>query len=126
MQSRQNVLVRQMACVTNDAIVLVKNFNKLKGAIEMMHRSELSMSHMLEIEATIIELSAFAERFFFGLSSLMDGKLFLAVVKSETARSEFSSLQSAAFDTGYHSGLAGINRKKNIFHFFFFFQLHKV
>ena len=69
----------------------------------MMHRSELSMSHLLKIEATIIELSVFAERFFFVLSLLMDGKLSLDVVKSETARSEFHSLQSAAFDIGYET-----------------------
>ena len=50
-----------MECVTNDTIVLVKNFKKLKGAIEMMHQSELSMSHLLKIEATITELSVFAE-----------------------------------------------------------------
>ena len=103
MQSRQNVLVRQMECVTNDTIVLVKNFTKLKGAIEMMHQSELSLSHLLKIEATIIELSVFAERFFFCLSSLMDGKLSHDVVKSETAQSEFHSFQSAAFDKGYET-----------------------
>ena len=49
----------------------------------MMHHSEFSMSHLLKIEATIIELPVFAEIFFFGLSSLMDGKLSLDVVKSE-------------------------------------------
>ena len=103
MQSRQNVLVRQMVCVTNDTIVLVKNFNKLKGAIKMMHQSELSMSHLLKIEATIIELSVFAESFFLGLSSLMDRKLSLDVVKSEVAQSEFPSLQSAAFEKGYET-----------------------
>ena len=80
-----------------------ENFNKLKGAIEMMHQCELSMSHLLKIEATIIELSVFAERFFFGLSSLMDGKLSLDVVKSEVAQSEFHSLQSAAIDKGYET-----------------------
>ena len=69
----------------------------------MMHQSELSMSHLLKIEATIIELSVFVERFFFGLSSSMDGKLSLDVVKSEVARSEFHSLQSAAFNKGYET-----------------------
>ena len=67
MKSRQNILVRQMECKTNGTMVLVKNFNKLKGAIEMMHQSDLSMSHLLKIKATIIEQSVFAERFFFGL-----------------------------------------------------------
>ena len=81
----------------------MKNFNILKGAIEMMHQSELSMSHLLKVEDTITELSVFAEIFFFGLSSLTDGKLSLDVVKSKTARSEFSALQSAAFDKGYET-----------------------
>ena len=82
----------------------MRNFNKINIiAIEMMHQSDLSMSNLLKIEATIIELPVFAERFFFGLSSLMDGKLSLDVVKSEVAKTEFHSLQTAAFDKGYET-----------------------
>ena len=40
---------------------------------------------------------------FFGLSSLMDGKLSLDMAKSEVARSEFHSLQSAASNKGYET-----------------------
>ena len=82
----------------------MRNFNKINIiVIEMMHQSDLSMSNLLKIEATIIELPVFAERFFFGLSSLMDGKLSLDVVKSEVAKTEFHSLQTAAFDKGYET-----------------------
>ena len=93
--------VRQMECVTNDTMLQLIFLNKLKGEIQIMHQSELSMSHLLKIEATIIELSVFTEIFFFGLSLLIDGKLSLDVVKSEVARREFHSMQSAASDKGY-------------------------
>ena len=36
MESRQNILVRQMSGLTNDTIALEKNFLKLKRALEMM------------------------------------------------------------------------------------------
>ena len=36
MESRQNILVRQMSGLTNDTLALERNFLKLKGALEMM------------------------------------------------------------------------------------------
>ena len=41
MESRQNILVRQMSGLTNDTLALKRNFLKLKGALEMMRSFEL-------------------------------------------------------------------------------------
>ena len=73
MQDRQNSLVTQMESLTTDTAKLAKHFKKLQGAVDMIMNLEVSTSHFLKIE--IQQVAVMAERYFSGLSSLMDGKL---------------------------------------------------
>ena len=75
MQDRQNKLVTQMESLTTDTAKLAKNFKKLQGAVDMMKNLEVSTSHFLRIEIAKQQVAVMAERYFSGLSSLMDGKL---------------------------------------------------
>ncbi len=103
MQSRQNVLVRNLESVTNETIVLANNFIKLRGAIAMMKDMDLNISHLLKIEIAIQQVNFVAEKYFSGLSSLMDGKLGIDLIKSDTAHDEFGQLKKEVFAKGYET-----------------------
>ena len=100
MESRQNILVRQMSGLTNDTLALERNFLKLKGALEMMRSFELRVAHLLRIGA-IQQVTVLADKYFAGLSSLMDGKVSMYLVSSKVAKREISDLKTAAFNSGF-------------------------
>ena len=103
MESRQNSLVRQVVGLSNDTLILAKNFKKLKGAIDMMKSMELRIAHLLKIESAIQQVSVFADKYFSGLSSLMDGKISIDLIKGAVAKEEFLHLKSAAFSAGFET-----------------------
>ena len=100
MQDRQNALVTQMESLSTDTAKLVKNFKKLQGAVQMMKNLEVSTSHFLKIEIAVQQVIVMAERYFSGLSSLMDGKLNVDMVNAAVASEEFSKVKEAAFSQG--------------------------
>ena len=75
LQSRQNSLVRIMACVTNDTIRLTRNFNRLRGALIELQSVEVKMEQILEVEAAVLQISSMADKLFRGLEELMAGRL---------------------------------------------------
>ena len=101
MESRQNILVQQMSGLTNDTLALERNFLKLKGALEMMRSFELRVAHLLKIEGAIQQVTVLADKYFAGLSSLMDGKVSMDLVSSKVARREIKDLKAAAFPNGF-------------------------
>ena len=101
MESRQNILVRQMSGLTNDTLALERNFLKLKGALEMMRSFELRVAHLLKIEGAIQQVTVLADKYFARLSSLMDGKVSMDLVSSKVARREIEDLKAAAFTNGF-------------------------
>ena len=74
---------------------------KLKGALEMMRSFKLSVAHLLKIEGAIQQVTILADKYFAGLSSLMDWKVSMDLVSSKVARREIKDLKTAAFLTGF-------------------------
>ena len=101
LQSRQNSLVRIMACVTNDTIRLTRNFNRLRGALIELQSVEVKMEQILEVEAAVLQISSMADKLFRGLEELMAGRLSFDLVHDAEVRREFHELRSAAFNKGY-------------------------
>ena len=62
METRQNILVRQMSGLINDTLALERNFLKLKGALEMMRSFELRVAHLLKIEGAIQQITVLADK----------------------------------------------------------------
>ena len=67
LQSRQNSLVRIMACVTNDTIKLTRNFNRLRGAL-------------VDLQSVEVTISSMADKLFRGLEELLAGRLSLDLI----------------------------------------------
>ena len=95
-----NKLVTQMDSLTSDTAKLVKNFKKLQGAVEMMKNLEASTSHFPKIEIAIQHVALMAERYFSGMSSLMDGKLNIDMVSTVVVSEDFTKVKEAAFSQG--------------------------
>ena len=89
LQSRQNSLVRIMACVTNDTMKLTKNFNRLRGALVNLQSVEVKMEQILEVEAAVLQISSLADKLFRGLEELMAGRLSFDLIHDEEVRREF-------------------------------------
>ena len=66
----------------------------------MIKNLEVSTSHFLKIEIAIQQVAVMAERYFSGLSSLMDGKLNVDMVSAAVASEEFTRVKEAAFSQG--------------------------
>ena len=101
MESRQNILVRQMSGLTNDTLALEKNFLKLKGALEMIRSFELRVSHLFKIKGAIQQVTVLADKYFAGQSSLMDRKVSMDLVSSKVTKREIEDLKTTAFSSGF-------------------------
>ena len=66
----------------------------------MTKNLEVSTSHFLKIEIAIQQVAIMAERYFSGLSSLMDGKLNVDMVSAAVTSEEFTRVKEAAFSQG--------------------------
>jgi len=91
----------QVASLTDDTAILVRNVRKLKGAFEMLYAGQHSLQTLGRLEAAMIEMEADTNRFFAGLDRLMDNKLSLELVDDMDMRNEFHELMSAASEEGY-------------------------
>ena len=103
METRQNVLVRQVSCLTNDTPASERNFFKLKGALEMIRSFDFWVAYLLKIEGAIQQVTVLADKYFAGLSSLLDGKVSINLVSSQAEKKEFVALKQAAFESGFET-----------------------
>ena len=63
----------------------------------MMRSFELRVAHLLKIEGTIQQVTILADKYFAGLSSLMDGNVSMDLVSSKVAKREIEDLKTMAF-----------------------------
>ena len=105
--------MRQMSGLANDTLALERNFLKLKEALEMMGSFDLRVVHLLKIEGAIQQVTVLADKYFAGLSSLMDGKVSMDFVSSEVAEKEFSDLKTVAFNSGFELVFKSFPRSTN-------------
>lgn len=101
LQSRQNDLVRLLGCVTNDTAKLTKNFNRLHSAMVQLETVDAKMSHILEVESAVLEISALAGKLFDGLRGLLHGQLSFELVYDKDVKEQFHALREAAFGAGF-------------------------
>ena len=101
MKSRQNLLVRTLRSVTNQTVLIEKNVQKLRGAIDIIAGNVETLGHVTVLEAAVIGITEETTGFFLGLEALLAGRVTLSLVSGPVVKKELADLQSAASLQGY-------------------------
>jgi len=103
MKSRQNMLVRNLASVTNETIKVARNVEKLKGAIQTITQTTETLRHVSILEASVLGITEEVHQFFQGLEFLLGGRVTLSLVDGAVVQTELNHLQEAASKLGYQT-----------------------
>ena len=101
METRQNMMVRQLVSVSNATIATAKNVRKLTGAFHMLENNVLGLRHVATMEAVVLRIEEEVNGFFNGLDDLLSGRLTLSLVSESSVKTEFAELRQAAQAQGY-------------------------